>query len=508
MTDRARLDGKTLLIDFVGMLGLPDTAENRDMGTLRTGRRQTFKNALPRMADELNAALGAVDGLAEALARVARAAMDREAAMESPGCYYALPELNPRAGGMDPRAWRSALETALDKAAPWIHGWTEELFSKPRPEDKYPEEGWLPRHDKILIGASRMLRMAVPFAAEYARRTDLRDDQCMRADLGAWALDRMSRFHEREAGGPIHMCNKVFDLLARKIGRTAHIDRMIWQYLPNLGRSVPEWVAESFQKSIGEIVAKLDPDMNPVTFLAAVAWNQTRYLFQSNFPVSYRPLTRVDADNEVLSNHDRENVLVSRGEDSEALERMCVLDAREHMERTNGRRVGADEADWFAARVPVDRFQTSAMMMWYARWTQGSDVLRGTTRMDYYALYAHLLEWMERQGLACLEAAMRSRPMREGEAKVSRPVRQTVLKAADEAAGGRIWAEAAGRYRHTSEKLAHAAPVRRLCVGAYENRRMEVPRWRDAEKGAERPFSAEPSELAQDAARFVKACAG
>ena len=195
-----------------------------------------------------------------------------------------------------------------------------------------------------------------------------------------------------------------------------------------------------------------------------------------------------------------------RGEGDSVLDEMCVRDAIRHMETKNRISIEAGEAGWYGSRLSTDRFQHGLMTMYYSRWMQGGDVLRGATRMDYYTLYAHLLRHMAKHGLVSLARAMCSRHMREGERKVSRPVRAAVQKIAREVASKKIWAEIKGKYVHAAEKLDHAAPVERICMDAYAIRRMEIPMWRERNERGEEPFSCEPAHLAMDAARFARMC--
>ena len=472
------MDEKSIFIDFISYYGLEDTAENRRVCTFSLSRKRTFQKLKTMIYNEMIKALNEVPETIDEIYGISREVQAyRMAVLEkgpNPGRWFAEDWANDDEG-LEGCLNPSAFSDRVVEAIRLLHGHTRKFV-----DDTYEVEDsgrtfnqeiqFHDYHNKILLGTSKLARFAIPIAASYCLALDVKDTDSLLFDIVSRIMDEYGAFYRPG----VHVKNKLYRLVCNKIAPTTYSDKPMWGYLPNIGLHPVEWITVQYQKTLTETLPKLKPGSNPITFITSVVRNQNRYLFQSNIPVSYRPLT-ISADQGEMEMFDREKNMVSHGEVDGVMGDLGIGQIFRKMAQSLGREVGMDEMEHYRSRIEVHREQTMMINMFYARHITNQDVFRNASTKQYFMLFAYLLNHLLKKSSTTLAHLLCSNQMRDDKPKGGKSSKAITKKFIESLGNSHLHEDLLDKYRHSREKFERSECLFSIIKAFTRKPRLSVP---------------------------------
>ena len=419
---------RTMKINFAERLGLdPTDPAVAARSELNFAKRRTYQKIKDVMTEDLSECLTNAKGLDKAAYGLADAAVTFGEALpgDVPGLYYKNPELNEPLGlaelQVGPAEFIGMVDKAQDLLAPHVKAQLEAEYQLPPEDESFSSAVTFDeRHNKLILGSARMARVMIPFVLNYVHKAKIIDHPPLLMDAVLGGLEKLTALY----GGGVGILNKLFKLVENKIASTTYSDRGVWSYLPNIGLNPAEWCVIQYQRAITDILPKLEWNRNPIIFITSVVRNQNRYLFQSNIPINYAPLSRVRSEQDEINIFDREHAVVNHGEVEGAFGRLAVQEAMRRMEEEIGAKVEVEEALHYAKLIKPAREHGLMLTLHYHRHIPNRMVLLGAGVKEYYALFAYLIRFLQARRSKTLARLMVSNkaPASSGGPKVSKLV--------------------------------------------------------------------------------------
>lgn len=141
---------------------------------------------------------------------------------------------------------------------------------------------------------------------------------------------------------------KIRKLVESRVLQTRYSDKVIWNYLRNLGTDPALYTDSLFRRFILEGIPKVEQGTNIILFFQAFLKNQLKYQFTARFPFSFKSIRQDTSDPEGNSASDYlEGELIRRDEASAVLGEIICREAVQNL---------AKELRWFPSKEEIDHW--------------------------------------------------------------------------------------------------------------------------------------------------------
>lgn len=140
--------------------------------------------------------------------------------------------------------------------------------------------------NKIIIESGMAYRVISPLLNEYL--ATLNYDMSYKSDIITDIhMEIIRRF---SIPRNIDIDNKLYKIVNPRIRNTTYSNRVIWKYLKNMGRDPRTVTYEIYRQLINAIINKMRNNYSSISLLDVVIRKKTKFIFQANFPIKYKPL--------------------------------------------------------------------------------------------------------------------------------------------------------------------------------------------------------------------------
>ena len=257
-------------------------------------------------------------------------------------------------------------------------------------------------HCKLVLTASYVAKFLLPFFCTYAASVKLRDTDMMLVDLFTQIINDVSEGK--------NLPNKIKKLVESRILSTQYSDRVIWNYLTNAGTNAEEHIVSQYWKVITDIFPKLEDQTNVINYFHVVLTNQLSYLFKSNLPINYKPLSvAVEADE--VSLFDRHHARICKSELDEIINRETIDFIIDKFKEQKS--VGYEEFAHYNRNLPITKEHQSLIYDFFNKWAANHEIFFSATARQFYTLLLIVVDYMEKHGMPTLARACLSKGVRD-----------------------------------------------------------------------------------------------
>lgn len=271
-------------------------------------------------------------------------------------------------------------------------------------------------HCKLVLTASYVAKFILPFFCTYAASVKLRDTDMFLVDLFTQIINEISEGK--------NLPNKIKKLVESRILSTQYSDRVIWNYLTNAGTNAEEHIISQYWKVITDIFPKLEDETNVINYFHVVLTNQLTYLFKSNLPINYKPLSvAVEADE--VSLFDRHHARICKSELDEIVNKNTIDFIIDKFK--DSKVVSYEEFAHYNRNLPITREHQSLIYAFFNKWASNHEIFFSATSRQFYTLLLIVVDYMEKHGMPTLARACLSKGIRENSIKRKVVTRKFIL---------------------------------------------------------------------------------
>jgi hypothetical protein len=257
-------------------------------------------------------------------------------------------------------------------------------------------------HAKLILKASLAIRVLIPAMTQYMSVNGQKKNENMLFDAYNLAFRLFdpavaaAGVEGAEAPEEIDALAKIFKLTESNVFATRYSDKVIWSYLKNVGLDVLIVTRRVNKKIIVDVIPKIDHERNLIKFLIGVIRNQVKFQFKQDFPVSFKPVDMMRADNEGMTEFDKiEASLIRIDEGQAVINRLSVSEQIAAVSDAIGVRVGEHELDHYMQNMQVNTLQTNIVFLFFAKHAGGYHNLYNCCRSEYVTLCVLMKKWLE-----------------------------------------------------------------------------------------------------------------
>jgi len=202
--------------------------------------------------------------------------------------------------------------------------------------------------------------------------------------------------------------NKIFKLVESRILSTQYSDKIIWNYLQNIGKDPINTVVSTFYKSIVLILYKIDAQKNPISFIHTSLKKQLSFIFRENIPIEYNPIsTNAKINQDGVTAIDRMEIDFERIDEGLA----AIQNYKKEMEfKKILAEKNKDEINQIYEElkdIDINFLQTKLVLLYFAKYFKNLDYYE-LNKEEFIILLSCLIDNLEKQKLNILAAVLRS----------------------------------------------------------------------------------------------------
>ena len=276
-----------------------------------------------------------------------------------------------------------------------IREYIEETYEekKKRIKKNNEELQFKDEHSKLILEISMLIKLLIPIVSNYAVFKEIKniDDLSMSCYEGC--------FKVTQKGLNISLENKLFKLIESRIKVTKYSDTPIWAVLRLHSIDQYTLTVEFYRKLIIDIFPKLDPSRTVISYLHATLKNQLGFLFRKNFQ-NFRSINLnevTDSNNDRLTNFERLEFHMSKGDESETLiEESKRLDLIKHcLKNPKVCHSLNDKLDYYSNNIQINTIQIKLMFLYYAKMIGKIESMYGLRYKEYLTLLINFKYYLE-----------------------------------------------------------------------------------------------------------------
>jgi hypothetical protein len=331
-------------------------------------------------------------------------------------------------------------------------------------ENKYKEElQFTSEHCMVILATAYASNFVLPLCVNYVDALSMPDTDTLLIDLMINIIEILSE------GRDINLLNKLMKLIDSRITVTKYSDKVMWNYLPNVGINSSEYIVSQLRKLIVDIIPKLEMDKNVVNYLHVVIKNQLQYLFSSNFPINYKPLATVlEPDEASIFDRNHQDAAITKSEIEESIAKNAIEDLIKRLNAQNP--VNANEVNHYINNLKVSKEQQILLNLLY-RDELSENYLTFANNIQYVTLLIHMVKYLHFSGYEILSRLVRSNDV-PTDMKFQRKI--VTKKFISSLENSHLYTDIQAKFSFLQDKFEKSNIFTRLIEGFRKNNRVEI----------------------------------